>query len=595
MASSAVTPPPGFVLEDQNSTPPPGFVIEGSPEHQSFLSKAGEVGVDVGKGVLEGAGQTINSVSKLLNKVPGVGEALAPSAGTQGAQQLETPGTTGEKVGVGIEGVLEFISGDAALSGLSAAAKLGKLAKVAQLLEEHPALMRVAAQGVRNAATGTVQGLAHGESGERALESGAMAGITGAGLETAAEGVRAIAPATKTIAGAEIPVRASQDSAVAKQLENVADSGKLKEFEQKTQAGAREAMGNIATEVRDKAVDPLIKQPEGTPPRTLPAIKGEDVNRSLAEQTARRDLGSAASTVPESAPSDAGRLVKEVGSQAATIPSSVLGDVNFPAGEALPKVELPRAESFGEAADSLRKTAQTEVFQKLDQLSDNALSKAQNQEKLAWRARDLNAVQEARDAQDAVFNKFQSEFSPDQLTQARGAWRQASAFDAIQAAVDNATHATPAELAKMGQPEVGYIHGNELRENLLTLSQKTNDLDVAFKDTNHAQNMQDLGLVLEKGDKSSERLNAGMKALIAGGQVAGAVLKGDKGLVRKAAGAVGAEWAAGKMLGKIMTDPEAGKTLLRWLDSSASPKALVKAIPTGIASLPATVARGVNP
>src|SRR5580698_6552715 len=52
-----------------------------------WLSATGDVLEDLAKGFGKGAMQTATSVSRLLNKIPGVGETLAPSSGIEAARQ----------------------------------------------------------------------------------------------------------------------------------------------------------------------------------------------------------------------------------------------------------------------------------------------------------------------------------------------------------------------------------------------------------------------------------------------------------------------------------------------------------------------------
>ena len=87
-----------------------------------WLAATGQTLTDLAKGVGEGALQDVNSVSRLINKIPGVGETLAPSAGINAARQIATPANTTQKVGAGLEQAAELMvpTGD-----LGLAAKVG--------------------------------------------------------------------------------------------------------------------------------------------------------------------------------------------------------------------------------------------------------------------------------------------------------------------------------------------------------------------------------------------------------------------------------------------------------------------------------------
>jgi hypothetical protein len=140
----------------------------GQPE--STLSKAGTMAEDVGAGFVKGAGQTANTVSSVLNKIPVVGKYLAPTEGINAATEMETPTNTAQKVGVGAEGIAEFFLGDEALKGLSIAERLGMASKVAKLAESNPVIARIISGGLNAARTGTTsaaQSALHAPEGER--------------------------------------------------------------------------------------------------------------------------------------------------------------------------------------------------------------------------------------------------------------------------------------------------------------------------------------------------------------------------------------------------------------------------------------------
>jgi hypothetical protein len=89
-----------------------------------------------GQGVLRGLGkgalQTVGSVSKLINKLPVVGERLAPQAGINALEQLSTPQTTPEKIGAGAEqGVEGLVLGALAPEAIPFEGAAGTLANIA--------------------------------------------------------------------------------------------------------------------------------------------------------------------------------------------------------------------------------------------------------------------------------------------------------------------------------------------------------------------------------------------------------------------------------------------------------------------------------
>jgi hypothetical protein len=202
--------PPGYKLDQPaqaggNIPPlPPGYTLDNpsqaqleaqwtpvaEPPQQGWLSRAGSVASDLGAGFVKGAGQTVNSVSKVLNAVPGVGEYLAPSAGIRAAQQIETPRNTAQQIGSIAEGIAEFALGDEALKGLSLADKVGLANRLAGFVAQHPAVAEMASQGIRQGTVGAVQSAAHGATPEQAALSG---GVTAA-MAPATVALKTLAP-----------------------------------------------------------------------------------------------------------------------------------------------------------------------------------------------------------------------------------------------------------------------------------------------------------------------------------------------------------------------------------------------------------------
>ncbi len=114
------------------------------------------------------------------------------------------PQGIGEHIGYIGEGLMEFITGDEALKGLSLAEKLGLATKIAKLAESHPAIAKIIGMGLRATRTGTVSGAqeaAHGGSTGDVLTAGA----TGFASSVGSEGFGALAklaqPGAKEIAG----------------------------------------------------------------------------------------------------------------------------------------------------------------------------------------------------------------------------------------------------------------------------------------------------------------------------------------------------------------------------------------------------------
>lgn len=260
--------PVNQTTQNQTQTPKPSF------------------GNDVTQGFGTAAAQSLSSIAKVGSHIPGV-EYVSDKIGdllglpklpasvnpyntvdqSTASNAAAATQTTGGKVGAGLEGLGEFVTGEEALKGLSLGERLMEVAKATKVLERYPVLAEIAQNAkavklahaagniARTSAVGTVQGLAHGESLPEAATSGAMAGGTGAVLEGAGALVKKLAPEVKEIAGELIPVRASQESGLANVAENVAPTKALSKFDvNETQPAAKRVIGNVASDVGSKEI-----------------------------------------------------------------------------------------------------------------------------------------------------------------------------------------------------------------------------------------------------------------------------------------------------------------------------------------------------
>ena len=193
---AAVQLPPGYEdatpvagpMAAQSVSLPPGYE-DATPVKGPLASTAGEVGQvasDVATGFGKGIGDTVSGVSHLLNKIPGVGETLAPKAGISALDAVDVPQSDAEAAGKGLESVAEFVAGDELLSGLSKGVKLVALArkypivaKTLNLATQHPWLAKMILEGTKGAIVGgTVGGLKGSQSdqGVAGAEKGAAIG-----------------------------------------------------------------------------------------------------------------------------------------------------------------------------------------------------------------------------------------------------------------------------------------------------------------------------------------------------------------------------------------------------------------------------------
>jgi hypothetical protein len=264
----------------------------------SLLSRAGSAAIDVGEGFAKGAVQTVNTVSGLLNKIPGVGEYLAPSEGVQAADQWATPTNTAQKVGVGAESLAEMLLGDESLKGLSLGEKLLNISKVADTYEKASPFVRSAIEaglkggiltgGETFAKTGDVEQAA--KEGAVGAATGAIAGpaLVGAGKAVGAirnayrglmtvdsvqpvlqNGIRDVLSNVADEAGVDAPQSSSIRQAASELADNIREKSqpvfeKLDELSDgefsNAQADAKRYAGAIDKEGKDAYADALLKQ-----------------------------------------------------------------------------------------------------------------------------------------------------------------------------------------------------------------------------------------------------------------------------------------------------------------------------------------------
>jgi hypothetical protein len=162
---------------------------------------------DVPVGAVKAAGRSavgaVNLGIKAYDKVTGGDKPTLSSLVTgktgheiQMPKALESDGSFGQEAGGMFEGVLEFISGDAALKSLSVAEKFGLGMKIAKLAEESPAVGKLINMGLNAVRTGVVSGAQEsihgGDTGDVLSSAG-----TGALTSVASEGLGALAKLAK--------------------------------------------------------------------------------------------------------------------------------------------------------------------------------------------------------------------------------------------------------------------------------------------------------------------------------------------------------------------------------------------------------------
>src|SRR5581483_2785137 len=503
---------------------------------------------DVAQGFGAAAGETLINAGKLGSKIPGVSYVaekigdvaglpkLAPGTDPYAVVEQRTAparaaalSTTAGKIGYGLEGLAEFIAGDEALKGLSYGERLLKTAQIAKFLEKSPRLAKAVEIGMNVLRTGTVggtQGLAHGESPGEAAATGAVAGGTGAAFELAAEGAKALAPTIKKIAGEAIPVRASQESKLASAAESVSREAPLQRFDvEQTQPAARRAVGNVATDVKNTAAQKI----------------GSDTG-------------------------DFRQAVKELGNgkSFADLPTGEQSKILARAQELKTARNglsaASKAADFGEAADQMRAQAKP-IYEKLDELTKDqemTFSDLQRAERSAFNKGDYEAATKAQRAQEKIFDANKDQFSdPDAYTNARKAWRQASALDKIHDTITSkgVMESTPNDLIQRGTSDPRYIKGKQFADTVLYL-RDTGLLKDAGLTPQHVQNLQDIAAILRSGGEVQKANHVAKVFKLAKIAVGGPAT-------------AGAGWGASAVLGKILTDPKAAALAAKTLQAGA--------------------------
>src|SRR5271154_3870715 len=161
---------------------PAGANPAATPPASSQGAPISGVYADVGKGFAKGAMETVNTVSKGLNKIPGVGETLAPSQGIKAVDQITPSTNAAQSVGKAGENIAEFAAAEGALKMLTTALKVKDLASAAKIIKQYPWLSnpwlsKVGVAGIKNFVLGAGQSALHGE--EHPLEAGAITGALG--------------------------------------------------------------------------------------------------------------------------------------------------------------------------------------------------------------------------------------------------------------------------------------------------------------------------------------------------------------------------------------------------------------------------------
>jgi hypothetical protein len=236
----------------------------------NFLQKVHEQGpVELGKGLLKGAGDTVVGSLDILQKAqptyalskmgfkPAQEEQAQWDQNTAEARKMLEAKNEGQEFGKGVEFIGEMMLGDAAFKGLTALEKVKQLHKVAQMVERFPIISKILQRSVQTGlSTATVEGVKTGDA-EKAVEAGAAGALFGAAGEGAIAGVKAGAKALK-----------GTPKVVGSLVDSVTGKGAQKEL----QAGIRSAATETAKEAGVDAAETSIRN---TVRETSKSVKGK--------------------------------------------------------------------------------------------------------------------------------------------------------------------------------------------------------------------------------------------------------------------------------------------------------------------------------
>ena len=145
------------------------------------------------------------------------------------------------------------------------------------------------------------------------------------------------------------------------------------------------------------------------------------------------------------------------------------------------------AESFGAASEKVREAAQP-TFKRLDELSDGMFSTYQNKlstaTKMIRKATDMESlekaeaqVSEAQKGIDDLFKQHSDEIGPEDLANAKSAWRDQAVLKKIHSYVESAFSA-PEDIANASDSVTRTLRGNSLRPRLNQMVKKIPPADL---------------------------------------------------------------------------------------------------------------------
>lgn len=485
LSDLAATPPPTNPSPSPGGTVPDLSDLAATPQSHWYDTAVNELG-DIGSGFKTALNQTGQTAMKAVGSV--VPDEYTPQGWKQSLAQTHdiatAPLDTGGKVaGAAIENILEYVSGDEALKGLSTAAKISNLASVERAVKNSPVLARMLGNAVRAQTVGTTLATAHGATGGEAVAQGALGALTGAGFEGIMAGgskfLNLIRPMTTDILGEEAPMLASQKPGASPVAESVADIRSEPDIaRQQQQAGQR----GIVNRAQRTAASELHKLNAA---RAARWVEGEGVTNFAPEAETPtappdRQLSSGQPTLPAATGSTAPQLeggaaptgmarTGEVGPYEGDFPQQPNGAPTpsaqpdaTPAGQQRVKYveerpanfgtidvnkEIQGVRTFGDAADLIRKHA-APVFARFDNATGGEYTRLRGIRDAAYQAQDYQGVRQAEQGIDDLFDSTRGKIDRTDYKSAKSAWRTSKILDGVHDAVDRSFNIGDESLAQ---------------------------------------------------------------------------------------------------------------------------------------------------
>lgn len=342
---------------------------------------------NAGEGAAQSLAQDADFVAHHISPDPDADALHAPIHRIATGEAFGTPEPgqeEGRDLGHQLGGMLEYEMGGEALKALKPSQYLSRITKLAKFAEEHPRLARTLAAAAKGATVGGTQSAAHGGDATDIAESAALAGATEGAFTGVPEGVQhkaqQLAPETRSIAGEDIPVLASQARPEGKGP-SIAETPKYAEAQQK---GTAAATTNVARQAAQREIerinqtrqfpvqtdparllpgsaqpyaftletgDPAFErrgsvsqdaelqrvgtrtetqeEPTGSSAPRVEASTPAELSQGVQQGNARVQLGSTASTVPSRMMPE-NPIVRQVGTNALTVPDSVFAEKPSP-------------------------------------------------------------------------------------------------------------------------------------------------------------------------------------------------------------------------------------------------------------------------